>query len=257
MNRFGLALFLALLGLAPAQSQQVDWPPPAGSIAFLCVYNASPPSITTGKAAYTQCDSSGNLRITGTVTTSLAGSTSNATSGVATSATNVPTVAYNYGFNGTTWDQLQVDASKFLKVAPQAGTNIIGKVGIDQTTDVVTNGVEIAPTAGAAAGITAVVSAAAEGSHVLKASAGNLYSAYVTTGATAGYFMIFNATSAPADGAVTPIHCIQAPAMQSTSLSFNPGPAEVFSTGITAVFSTTGCFTKTISATAFLHGSVK
>lgn len=33
------------------------------------------------------------------------GNVSNATSGVATSATNVPTVAYNYVWNGTTWDQ--------------------------------------------------------------------------------------------------------------------------------------------------------
>ncbi|MDE2106108.1 MAG: hypothetical protein KGL39_53290 [Patescibacteria group bacterium] len=142
-------------------------------------------------------------------------------------------------------------------VGLNAGTNIIGKAGIDQTTDVTTNGVEIAPTAGAAAGITSVVSSAAESGHVFKASAGNLYSAYVTTGSTAGFLMIFNATSAPADGAVTPIHCIQAPANQTVSLSFNPGPAEVFSTGITAVFSTTGCFTKTASATAFFHGAVK
>ena len=44
------------------------------------------------------------------------GSTSNASSGVATSSTNGPTVSYNYGFNGTTWDQLQVDGSKYLKI---------------------------------------------------------------------------------------------------------------------------------------------
>jgi hypothetical protein len=46
----------------------------------------------------------------------LTGATSNASSGVATSSANVPTVSYNYGFNGTTWDQLQVDANKNLKV---------------------------------------------------------------------------------------------------------------------------------------------
>src|ERR1035437_10353557 len=34
------------------------------------------------------------------------GSTSNASSGVATSSTNGPTVSYNYGVNGITWDQL-------------------------------------------------------------------------------------------------------------------------------------------------------
>jgi hypothetical protein len=44
------------------------------------------------------------------------GSTSNASSGVATSSTNGPTVSYNYGFNGTSWDQLQVDTNKYLKI---------------------------------------------------------------------------------------------------------------------------------------------
>jgi hypothetical protein len=43
------------------------------------------------------------------------GATSNASSGVATSSTNTPTVSYIYGFNGTTWDQLQDDSNKWLK----------------------------------------------------------------------------------------------------------------------------------------------
>lgn len=113
------------------------------------------------------------------------------------------------------------------------------------------------PTSGTAAGITAVVSGSAESNHVLKGSAGNLYGVYVTTGATAGFLMIFNATSAPSDGAVTPIECVQAPANQTTAINYNPGPPSIFSIGITAVFSSTGCFTKTASATAFFHGAVK
>jgi hypothetical protein len=39
------------------------------------------------------------------------GASSNASSGVATSSTNVPTVAYNYGFNGTTWDPAKSKAA--------------------------------------------------------------------------------------------------------------------------------------------------
>lgn len=138
-----------------------------------------------------------------------------------------------------------------------AGSNIIGQTGIDQTTPGATNGVVIAPTSASAAGIVPVVSASAEGSHVLKSSAGNLYSLYVTTGATAGYVMTFNATSAPADGSVTPVDCVQAPANTTTSMSFGAGPAGRFSTGITAVFSSTGCFSKTVSATAFFKASVQ
>ena len=106
-------------------------------------------------------------------------------------------------------------------------------------------------------GLASVVSGAAESSHVFKASAGNLYDAYVTIGSTAGFLMIFNLASAPADGAVTPQDCLQVPASTTQSLFTAGTPPEVFTTGITAVFSTTGCFTKTASATAFFHGRVK
>lgn len=165
--------------------------------------------------------------------------------------TNVST---GTGAGGTGIPRVTVSNDSTLGLV--AGAAIIGKVGIDQTTAVTTNGVVIAPVSGSAAGITPVVSAAAEGSHVFKASAGNSYSIYATTGATAGFVMIFNATSAPADGAVTPIDCVQAPANTTVSLSNGSGPPDVFSTGITGVFSTTGCFTKTISATAFFKGRV-
>ncbi len=104
-------------------------------------------------------------------------------------------------------------------------------------------------------GITPVVSTAAESSHVFKASAGNLYGYQVTAGAAAGYVMIFNATSAPVDGAVTPIKCVVVPA--NATVGVTADPPEAFSTGITAVFSTTGCFTKTASATAMFSGDVK
>lgn len=50
------------------------------------------------------------------------GSASNATSGQATSSTNGQTNAWLYGFNGTGWDQLQVDGSKFLKIIAQTGS---------------------------------------------------------------------------------------------------------------------------------------
>ena len=160
-----------------------------------------------------------------------------------------------------------------LPTSLAASAAIIGTVGIDQTTPGTTNGVQVnaalpagasniggvmmAPTSSNAFGITSVVSAAAEGSHVLKGSAGNLYGVVVTTGATGGYLMVFNATSAPADGAVTPQACIQAPANSATALSFGGRPPSIYSTGISVAFSTTGCFTKTVSATAYFSGDVQ
>lgn len=65
------------------------------------------------------------------------GTASNASSGVATSSTNATTNAWNYGFNGSTWDQLQVDGSKNLKVIVNAalpvGANVIGALTANQS----------------------------------------------------------------------------------------------------------------------------
>jgi hypothetical protein len=116
--------------------------------------------------------------------------------------------------------------------------------------------VVVTPTSASANALVPVSTTALASFLVLKASAGNLYSLHMTVGATAGFLMLFNSTTAPADGAVTPVHCIVAPANQTTSLSHIMYPAS-FSTGITAVFSSTGCFTKTASASAFFGGQVK
>lgn len=61
MRKLIAAVFISL-GLASAASaQQVSMPPPAGTIAILCAYNAVLPSVTTGQVAYAQCDSNGRL----------------------------------------------------------------------------------------------------------------------------------------------------------------------------------------------------
>lgn len=109
------------------------------------------------------------------------------------------------------------------------------------------------PTPSSGSGIAPVVSGSAESSHVLKASPGNLYGVAVTSGAVAGYLLVFDATSAPVDGAVTPKACVVVPANSTVGLSYGDIPS-VYATGITAVFSSTGCFTKTASATAYFAG---
>lgn len=118
--------------------------------------------------------------------------------------------------------------------------------------------VTAAPASAATSANTPVVSGAAEGSKVLKSSAGNLYALTVSVGATSGYVMIFDATSAPSDGAVTPKWCV--PVSSNGTNGFVAAEWGVpwrFATGITAVFSTTGCFTKTVSATASFFGAVQ
>jgi hypothetical protein len=115
----------------------------------------------------------------------------------------------------------------------------------------------------AAENIIPAFSAEAESSHVFCDATGaspvhkapcTLRSVYVTTGATAGYLMTFNAVSAPGNGAVTPRECIVAPANSTVSIIFNDETQESYGTGMTALFSTTGCFTATASATAFFKG---
>jgi hypothetical protein len=122
------------------------------------------------------------------------------------------------------------------------------------------NGVVSAPSLESAAGLTPVPSTALEANHVIKASAGNLYSFNVSADSTlsgaAWWLMIYNAASAPADGAVTPAKCYAFPSGTTGYSAAFTLPVN-FSTGITMGVSTTGCFTKTASAHAFISGDAK
>jgi hypothetical protein len=124
------------------------------------------------------------------------------------------------------------------------GSNVIG-------------GVSPAPSSSSNFAITPGSSAGLEASHVLKASAGNLYSLYVLTTSAAGYLMTFNATSAPSNGAVTPVECIPVFASSYAEINFSGAPSDHYSNGIVAVFSTTGPFTLTASATVFFKWRVQ
>lgn len=94
---------------------------PANSILVGGEFNTAPTTLTTGDASPLQLSSAGQLLVN-CATGCSGGSASNASSGVATSSTNGTTDSWLYAFNGATWDQLQVDASKFLKVNVSAGT---------------------------------------------------------------------------------------------------------------------------------------
>lgn len=104
LKLLALGLFFILPWCSPASAAEVD---------LWCWVSNGPP------IQWAPCSTTNPLPITGSIL--LAGTVSNASSAVATSTTNIGSVAYNYGFNGTTWDQLQVDASKFLKVNVAVG----------------------------------------------------------------------------------------------------------------------------------------
>lgn len=116
----------------------------------------------------------------------------------------------------------------------------------------------VAGCSGSSSGVALTPSTTTESNHVLKASSGSLSSLTVAIGATSGWVLVFDATSAPADGAVTPKWWFPV-ASNGTSGAISAAwvePAQ-FSTGVTVVFSTTGPFTKTASATAQFSGQVQ
>lgn len=159
-----------------------------------------------------------------------------------------------------------------VNAALPAGSAIIGNVRVDQTTPGTTNGVQVNAALPAGTNnigkvdligtttITPVVSASAEASHVLKGSAGSLWSVYATNlTSTAGFLVVTNTTTAPVDGAITPLDCVFLPANGTASIDYGSGPAAAYSTGITATLtSAVTCFTKTTGTiTGFIKGATQ
>jgi len=69
----------------------------------------------------------------------------------------------------------------------------------------------------------------------------------------AGMVLVFNSTTVPAAGAVTPVKAYNLPANSTLIVGFDP--PEKFTTGISVAFSIAVTpFTKTDSATAFISG---
>lgn len=113
------------------------------------------------------------------------------------------------------------------------------------------------PSPSASIGITPVVCGACT-NLAIKAAPGNLYSVYATNPA-AGYLMVFNAASVPANGATTAgsasgnmVECV-GPGV-NPAIAFSGLPPEVYSVGIVAAFSSTNCATLTLSSATIIHG---
>lgn len=97
-------------------------------------------------------------------------------------------------------------------------------------------------------------SAAAGTSLVLLTGPGCWNSAFVVAGSTGGWLLVYDATSAPSDGAVTPV--IALPVAAGGWVSINNGYPHTCVNGCTIVFSTTGPYTQTTSVAnaSFLAG---
>lgn len=110
------------------------------------------------------------------------------------------------------------------------------------------------PTTTAANSITPVVGVGSS-SLVVKASAGNLYSASMVAGATAGFLIAYNANAAPAAGAALTASLVLGIAQVGANGYANLGGDTIpdrFSAGITLLFSTSST-TYTVPANLALH----
>ncbi len=118
-----------------------------------------------------------------------------------------------------------------------AGTAIIGKVGVDQTTPGTTNAVQSIAGATGGATISSAIAPATPAGVNLKASAGTVYSIQASTiQSTPVYVKLYNASSAPTCGSGTPVARFMVPAAATaangagTNIQFPVGVA--FGTGI-------------------------
>lgn len=183
------------------------------------------------------------LKINKLLNVNIGGMTSGA--GLATEATlnDIKTSVQTLD-NIVSGNEAQVDIVASLPI----GSNVIGKVSIDQTTPGVTNFVQNKemPDDTATYSIIPYTSAALEASAIVKASAGNLYGFVVTNNnASTRYIQIFNSATLPADGAI-PALTIPVPA--GAVLPFDTGKfPNYFTNGIVICNSTTQ-ITKTIGA---------
>lgn len=100
-------LWLSLASASFAQST-FTMPPPAGVtvVGVQVVASCGGASLSANAVAFLAMDTTGTLCTKGASgTTTVQGAQSNASSGVAATSINVPENAYNYVWNGSSWDQ--------------------------------------------------------------------------------------------------------------------------------------------------------
>ncbi len=139
------------------------------------------------------------------------------------------------------------------------GSDAVSAMAVQGITGGKSVSVQTIPTSDATTGIIPVFSTALESCHVLKNAPGNLYWLTVTTQAVNVVIQVFNATSAPSDGAVTPVW--SQPIVSNGTFGGNtwswPIPVAVTTGIVVCASSATTPFTKTASATTMFSAGVK
>lgn len=150
---------------------------------------------------------------------------------------NGTTVTMGNGVAGTGVQRVTLASDSTGQVALAAGSALVGKVGIDQTTPGTTNAVVDTPvTSGGLSIVTGSVGATAT---AIKASAGQLYGYHLfNTTAAVAYVQIFNVAAASVTlNTTVPTFSIGIPASGGVTVNFDKGIA--FSTAISFACTTT------------------
>lgn len=140
-------------------------------------------------------------------------------------------VSRNYYYNGTSWDRIRGDVAGAYSV--QVGSS--------------------------AAGAGLVPAVAMNASALLaKSTAGNLYSANLTAGATAGFLILYNSATIPSAGATLTASQVLAciPVLAGGTASIDADIPDRFGSGIVALFSTSATV-YTVPANLAVHMRVK
>jgi hypothetical protein len=223
VNRKRLASLVSLLSLTGlAEAQVIPQPGPPTIVG--CAYNATPPTLTDGLGGWTQCDSTGSLRVTGTIT-----STPSGTQAVNQTQVNGVAVSTGNGVAGTGVQRVTIASDNTANSNPWLITPIpsatLGGLTSSQTGAAATN-------------------LAVSGAH-------NLFGLQITTAASAGRMLLFDATALPANGAVTPKKCWSLAANTTATISWDTPITNA--TGITVGFSTgADCYTLTAANAEFI-----
>jgi hypothetical protein len=105
-----------------------------------------------------------------------------------------------------------------------AGSNLIGKVGIDQTTPGTTNGVTPKPAAAGGPSTARIKAAGSTNATSVKASAGQVYGWYLYNNTSSvRFFKLYSKASSPTVGTDTPFATIGIPANGGTNIEFAMG----------------------------------
>lgn len=133
-----------------------------------------------------------------------------------------------------------------------AGTAAVPAMAITDPTGTPYTAISPLPVRASAVPAAPLATPTVAGTLTLKSVPCTFYGANITAVATAGYLMLFDAAAAPIDGTVTPTKVWVVAANSSLEIGYENGLTMAL--GAVLVFSSTGPFTKTVSATAFMSG---